>query len=179
MKTYKRHPISNYAFERMNAPSLNSCVWLFLIQVVILILSCLASPVVHAGSAANVEGQCLEQLQWKGDFLVPFSSTFGIAFRWNSEQRSYLLVTPVKVDAGCGSSAGHIIIASLPVDPEKKGEWYGINFDCSNYRDVKPGDAVITLFKDRGLGPSIAAWKVDKEARRFVKTESVRCKSFN
>jgi hypothetical protein len=142
------------------------------------ILACLLSLAAHAGSATNIEGQCLEQLQWQGDYLVTYSSTFGIAYRWNGERRSYLLVTPVKSKAGCGSNAGHIIIASLQVGPEKKGEWYGINFDCSNSRDVKTGDAVITLFKGRGLGQSIAAWKVDPTKKRFVTTESVQCKSF-
>ena len=179
MLTNKRHSVPGYSFVSTVAPSPNFSAWLFLIQVAMFILTSLLSLVAHAGSATNIEGQCLEQLQWQGDYLVNYSSTLGIAYRWNSERRSYLLVTPVKANAGCGGNAGHIIIASLSVGPEKEGEWYGINFDCSNSRDVKTGDVVITLFKGRGLGQSIAAWKVDPTKKRFVTTENVQCKSFS
>ena len=139
----------------------------------------LAGAPAFAAAGAEFNGRCLEQLQWQGDYLLPRFSHLGIAYRWNNDQKYFFLVERVKSAEACGTGAGHVIVASLAIGSEPQDAWYAVNFDCSNSKDVKTGDTVVGLFQGNGSGPSLATWKVDPKRKRFVKVESVQCKSFS
>lgn len=127
----------------------------------------------------NLEGQCLEQLQMKGDYLLNHFPDLGIAYRENQEQRVFLLVEPAKGNSICDAKSGHVIVAVLPIEKAKKGTWYGVNFTCTNKRGIVKGDTIIGLFQGNGLGPTLKAWKIDAKQKNFQQVENVVCTSFN
>ena len=137
----------------------------------------LASPALAADAEA-LNGRCLEQLQFEGDYLLPRFPKLSIAYRRSGERQYFFLVEPVGPGTDCGRIAGHVIVSSLPLRSKPKDAWYGVNFDCRNSSGVKPGDTLIVLFKGNGSGLSLDAWKIDARRRLFVKTESVECYSF-
>ncbi|MDB6062588.1 MAG: hypothetical protein JWM78_2691 [Verrucomicrobiaceae bacterium] len=128
---------------------------------------------------ASKNTQCLESLDWQGDYFISINHSYGIAYRWTGDKHSYFLVESDTSKQLCGFENGHVIVDALPVTEILSGEFYGVNFDCANNLEVRKGDALIGHFKGGGFVAVIEAWKVDLKNRKFIKVKGVQCNSFS
>lgn len=154
-----------------------------LLKIVIICTVCLSCSLAILSQSAlgteRLESQCLEQLQMKGDYLLDHFPNLSIAYRNDRDQRYFLLVEPVKENSICGAKSGHVIVAVLPIEKDKKGTWHGVNFTCTNKTGVVKGDTIIGLFEGNGLGPTLKAWKIDPIRKSFQQVDNVVCTSFD